>query len=125
MLRGNLILTSYCIVAYFVIAALMGASLNTNLSMCIMTFASYASFVRKIELNLLLPTPNGTSEVLGAQIFFTAKFLIAICATSYFGDQHTAFFGGIVLWHIYLCTSDSLSQKLLRENKNNGLQSSC
>ncbi len=117
MLRDNISDTARFVAVCAAIGLASGADLNTTLFTLFFTFVGYAAFARRVDLNLLSPGAKETGEVLGAQIGFAAKFLIVISAGAVFGDQYTAFFGGIILWHIYMVAGDSLSQNILRGSR--------
>ena len=103
------------VLAYAAAAIFAGADIGTTLVLSFFTLFAYLRYAIKIDKFLLDQCPGATNELLGSQIGFAAYFGIAISVCALFGDQYAAFFGGIILWHLFMVQSDSLSQKLLKD----------
>ena len=102
------------VLAYAAAAIFVGADIGTTLVLSFFTLFAYLRYAIKIDKFLLDDCSGATSELLGSQIGFAAHFGIAITVCALFGDEYAAFFGGIILWHLFMIQGDALSQKLLK-----------
>lgn len=117
MLKSNVKETAFFVTGALFLSVLCGASQLSALVVMAFTLTAYFKYAVRIDKLLLDSRTGATGDILGAQIGFAFQFGAVITACAIFGDQYTAFFGGIVLWHIYMIQSDRLSQKLLKGNK--------
>jgi len=105
------------VLAYAAAATFVGADIGTTLTLSFFTLFAYFRYSLKIDKYLLDERLGATNDILGSQIGFAAYFGIATTVCALFGDQYSAFFGGIILWHVFMLQSDTLSQKLLKDKR--------